>query len=278
MNLEDFCKEIGLPKEMMEKTLEFSRSYDFRCLEPQTAGLFRREAWDASLEALKKALEPDGDGRKMLAVMLLCCGKTWALYQARGLSREIFRDTMGCFSRFVRECRVHRGYWGFDRAFWTPRQLSMELLRIGTLEYELLHTAEGPEVALHIPSDSLLTRENLHSSFTEAVEIIAKAFPLWQAAPFTCESWLLSPELPALLPKSSRILEFQSYFHITGQAESEDYREWVFRDSHSPVENLPESTTLQKNLKAFLLSGGVFHNGSGQAVAGPFVHARTGGL
>lgn len=259
MELKTLCQEIDLPAAAAGRVMEEAGRLDLAALPVE--GLFHREGWASALEALEKALAPDPDGCKILALMLRCCDRTWERYQAQGLSPKVFLDTMGCFSRFVRECRVHRGYWGFDRAFWTPRQLSGVLFRIGTLEYELLPNGT---ISLHIPSDASLEDGAVEDSFRRARALLNEKFPQWREAPVVCASWLLSPELSALLPEKSRILAFQRRFAVTGVEESEDYREWVFKDSHSPLEALPENTTLQKNLKAFLLSGRPFHIGAGR--------------
>ena len=46
-------------------------------------------------------------------------------------------------------------------------------------------------------------------------------------------------------------------FTLLGDDESaQDWREWVFNRSQAAVRNLPEDTTLRRNMKRFLLRGG----------------------
>ena len=77
-----------------------------------------------------------------------------------------------------------------------------------------------------------------------------------------CESWLLSPALSPLLPENSNILKFQRAFDITSvDPEPMDVLEWVFyltgeQQKTAKLTDLPENTFLQRNMKAFLLSGG----------------------
>lgn len=77
-----------------------------------------------------------------------------------------------------------------------------------------------------------------------------------------CESWLLSPALVCLLPEGSNILKFQQSFDLLSQnPEPMDVLEWVFRltegqQKTTPLERLPEETSLQRSMKAFLLHGG----------------------
>ena len=68
---------------------------------------------------------------------------------------------------------------------------------------------------------------------------------------------LLSPVLEELLPDSSRILAFQHRFRILSvNRENTGAIAWIFPGQHEPSEQLPEDTSLQKKMKAFLLSGG----------------------
>ena len=94
----------------------------------------------------------------------------------------------------------------------------------------------------------------------------------------TCESWLLSPVLKDLLPPASRILRFQRAFDLTPgtEDEREAVLQWVFRltapqQKNVSLDALPENTSLQKSMKRFLLSGGVF-----TAASGPLVRPFAG--
>ena len=75
---------------------------------------------------------------------------------------------------------------------------------------------------------------------------------------FICESWLLSPVLKELLPENSKILAFQNRFEIISEnREDRDYIEWVFQaPPGTEIRQLPEKTSLQRNVKRLLLEGG----------------------
>ena len=188
----------------------------------------------------------------------------------KDLPREIMIDTLKCFSRFVREYFASWGEYGFDRGFWTTRQISAKLFRIGELEYELLEEKEKPLLSLHIPSDARLEPALLDESVQKARDFLGRFFPQWQNAPIHCESWLLSLDLESLLPPSSRILGFQRAFDITPCPDGAlgDVLQWVYRltppqQKTVRLDALPESTALQRSMKQYLLSGKTFHPGSG---------------
>ncbi|RSX57476.1 acyltransferase domain-containing protein [Bifidobacterium samirii] len=231
---------------------------------------------DHAVAGHRTAASADPDGLHMLYWMLAAAAvHTAADYRRRGIPAAVFDATMGCFPRFVGEHRVSYGHYGFDRDFWTYRQLSSMLFRIGELEYELVADAAdtgspfacvgSPRViAMHIPSDARLTPDACDESLDLARTFLTRFFPDWIGLPFVCESWLLSPALERLLPADSRILAFQRRFDIlTTDDDAPDWREWVYRRSDAPIADLPEGTSLQRAMKRHLMAGGKVGTGTG---------------
>ncbi len=179
----------------------------------------------------------------------------------KNIPEDIFVTTMGCFSRFVKEHLVSYGCYGFDRGFWTMRQVNAKLFRIGELEYEM-EDGDNKNIQMHIPSDARLDPELLNDSVSKARNFFVKYFPERKNGAILLDSWLLSPALCTLLPGDSRILMFQAAFDVTDtNPDALDYLEWVFKIPGRQIENavitdLPESTSLQKNMKIYLLKGG----------------------
>lgn len=71
-----------------------------------------------------------------------------------------------------------------------------------------------------------------------------------------CDSWMMSPALPQLLPEGSNVLAFQRRFTVESVNEdSLGVLDWVF-PPHKEIGNaLPEDTSLQRRMKAWLLEG-----------------------
>lgn len=204
----------------------------------------------------------DDNGIGILTCMLLAATHSYDLYQTKQIPDPIFIDTMKCFSRFVREYQVYTAEYGFDRSFWCGRQLSLQLFRIDALEFELCNQHGHPYVAIHIPSDASMTPEACKASIAHANRFFTTYFPAYANATMSCTSWLLSPALSKLLPHTSNIRQFQSLFQVDHwNQESKDYLQWVFQTTpNCPLATLPEKTTLQRNMKAYLVQGG--HIGS----------------
>lgn len=267
--MEALCRRIGMPEEVTRRVLALHGDPGFR---PDPEKLTREETWEEGLKELNAALGEDPDGMKMLCCMLRCALEAKGKYRQLGLSDEIYYHTMGCFSRFVGEHLESYGRYGFDRGFWTVRQVSCRLFRIGELEYELIRQDGRPVISLHIPTDVQLRVPLLRQSWEQAREVLSRAFPEYADAPMYCSSWLLSPALHELLPPGSNILAFQRSFSITPlPTPSTGVILWVFKNPKLPPEQYPENTTLQRNLKAHLLAGKPFPNARGFLVEEPFL-------
>ena len=266
--MKTFCRSIGLPEEVLQAVDAIHCDPAFH---PDTHLLRREQTWDQGLEQLQKELDPDPRGFKLLCCQLRCALEAWEDYRRMGISREIYLATMGAFSRFLREHLESYGTYAFDRAFWTVRQISCTLFRIGTLEYELTRRDGVPEISVHIPGDAVLERTEMRRSYLDARAFLRQYFPEYAQARFWCRSWLLSPELSQLLPEHSRILDFQrSFCAQPASTPSTGVRLWVFKNPSLPLDHVPQNTSLQRSLKAFLLAGGEFYDGMGYLSEDPF--------
>lgn len=251
MDYFQLLKAIDLPPQV-ERIME-QRYLQAQRLREQAMALTHETAFQAYQE-LAELLRDDDMG--MLACQLLAAAEAHSRWAELGIPENVFLDTMKCFSRFLRETRVRLGRDCFDRGWWTWRQLSMRLFRLGTLEYELL--PQCGLVSVHIPSDADLSPESVDISLETARDFLGKFYPAYAGVDFVCESWLLSPELTPFLPVGSRILAFQQRFSLhETDSEPMDCLEWLFRvPEDTPLECLPETTTLQRRVKKHLLSGG----------------------
>ena len=68
---------------------------------------------------------------------------------------------------------------------------------------------------------------------------------------------MLSPLLNELLEANSNILYFKQLFELqSADTESMAVLDWVFPGETVTLQDLPETTSLQKKMKLFLLNGG----------------------
>ena len=168
-----------------------------------------------------------------------------------------------CYTRFIDETYKRTGRFYFDRDWWTTRQAGCHLFRIGALEYEISHIDNKINIELHIPSDSDLSPFSVDQSLTNAKKFFDKYYSEIENTEYYCHSWLLDSHLKTMLKEKSNIIEFQKRFEIfdVGEIDTE-FIQWVFNKNSTDTDytDFPEHTSLQRNIKKHLLSGGVIRS------------------
>ena len=214
MQLHELYQKIDLPEEAARRAKEAGRTLDLAALEPFLAGMMAIETAESAYRALSGRLTGDADHWAMLLCQLECARRDADRYRALGAGMDVFAATMKCFTRFLRECAVRNGRMFFDRGWWTYRQLSMRIFRLGALEYELREEGGAPCAGIHIPSDADLSPAAVDDSLAQAAAFFAARMPDFAYDRYTCSSWLLSPALRPFLRSDSNILSFQNRFEI----------------------------------------------------------------
>ena len=258
MDLYELYDLIDLQTEMIQKLKLVGEKIDLKQIDFYLKQLMDRETAVESYRHLKTLLEEDKDNMKMLYCQLECARQVFDQYQKKHIKDTIYKDTMKCFSRFIEECKKKNGRMFFDRDWWTYRQISMSLFRIGELEYEFQKYEGENVIAIHIPSDANLSKGAVDASMKQAEIFFQTYYHDYKYEKYSCDSWLLSPRLKPLLSKKSNILSFQNRFHIVRENnEDKGYIEWLFQvPIDTNYKNLPAKTDLQKKVKEILLNGG----------------------
>lgn len=250
MDIQTLCEGIGLPEEVWLRV----QDVDISPLRELSQLLIVPESAKESYQKLAAVLGQDD--MAMLACQLDAAVRVYRRYRDMDIPDAVYFDTMKCFPRFLEETRRRTGEYRYDRAWWSYRQVSMTLFRIGELEYELLPGERA--ISIHIPSDACFAPEAVDRSFAAWGAFLKRFFPACREFRYICESWLLSPELGKLLMPGSHILSFQRRFTLLREYPGEtDFFQWLFEaGQETPPEALPERTSLQRAVKAHLLSGG----------------------
>ncbi len=256
MTSQELYQLLELPAEIVSVFAEYEKTNPYRASEEIKKLYLCRETSNDGLEQLQKILGDDPLGHKLLWTLLEIARESWEEYVSIGIDVEIFKETMKFITRFL--CTQHKqhGNYHFAWGWWFWRQLSLEEFRVGCLEYELMVENGEKVISLHIPSDADMSPASVDASFDEFNSFLAKYYPDWTDARWLCDSWLLSPALKHLLSSDSNIILFQNRFDIVFV--NDDYMgvlDWVFPTHREINESMPENTSLQKNMKAWLLAG-----------------------
>ena len=265
MDIHTLCEEINLQPEIKSRVLAFSKDFDFTTVAKQLKDFRNYKKMSEALTELQELLGEDTDNIKILSCMLKASADVYDLYQSKGISDEIYFATMKCYPRFISETYQITDKLYFDRYWWTPRQAGCHLFRIGELEYEMKHIDENIVIGIHIPSDVDFSPSAIDNSLVNARQFFTNHYPELSNAEYRCHSWLLDKQLKEMLAKNSNIMSFQERFEIFDEGEiGTDFIEWLYNTRTTDYDNLPENTSLQRNMKKHILSGGVIRNAYGR--------------
>lgn len=230
----EFCRDFGYPEEAVQVLEHAGRVFwddaqTREILEQGQEELLSGHGQNtqAVLESLSQAARLRGI-HPYTAHLVFFIGLSRPLrevYRQRGISMDIYRDSMLDLKWKLLECRQVYGVWGSFVAWWFPGFFDMTRFALGRLQYEkmafgqeyqgpgrILHS-DSPVVNMHVPSSGPLTMAECMDSFKKAYAFYRKDFPEGPI-PFTCCSWLLFPEHERMLPRTSHIRQFQSLFEI----------------------------------------------------------------
>lgn len=258
MTVEELGRGIGMPPEGMACAARHMPAIKIQ-------QEYRRLLLSDEKAFLKKlSMQPEANALALALFLAEAAGQKEA-WNERGLPDTIYFDTMRDLTIWYRECVRRTGTPGLVQWEWLLHSLQGRLLRLGRLQFQPKQMEEslcaagrvcaaGSRVlAVHIPADGRMEPEAVQDSFRRAQRFFAQN----EYEAFYCHSWLLSPVLRQLLPAGSNILYFQSLFCICARDPNDrQMEERVFgcvREDHSEY---PETTSLQKSVKAFLLAGG----------------------
>lgn len=259
MEEKEFYKLLELPEEIADCLLSYGENREEQLPRPIVRALFQRDQWEKGIADLSTWIGTDEDGLKILWEQLNIVRKyTYKEYLRRGIDMKIFAETMKFCNRFLREHKSQWGTYQYIWAWWFPRQMSLNEFRIGALEYEFVDAQER-EIAIHIPSDADMTPASVKESLNCFQAFRKQVFPEWREIVISCDTWMLVPELEQFLGLSSNVVAFQKLFKIDKiDREATWFMDWIYPGYKKINEDLPETTTLQRKLKRFLLDGNAF--------------------
>ena len=200
-----------------------------------------------------------------LAVILVCAVRARKEYEKRGIPDSIFLDTMSDIKIWCSNADNK----GIKNYGWLKNHLKLELFRLGrlqfqlyecknkTLNYKKLPFSYGEKlIYVHIPQGERLDTERCKASFRKAETFFKKYFPEYEYKWYFCESWLLFEGNKNFMAENSNILAFASLFdHRYSVKIDEQAIERIFGKRQLFKRNYPESTSLQRRAKKYMLSG-----------------------
>lgn len=217
-------------------------------------------------------------------------------YEKKGISDEIFFDTMNDIKIWINDCRDNLHSTGLNELNWIMHHMNMNIFKIGRLQYQKMfyympnaYKKNGVEIKfgdkiwnVHICRGEKLSIDACEKSFYMAQEFIKEYFPEYPDNKFMCHSWLLYPANKEFMPESSNILKFPELWDVVSHREdpASAYR-WLFSvryknkemlknkkktGSYGCTEKLPQKTVMQQKGVEYILNGGTLGDGFGVKV------------
>jgi len=177
----------------------------------------------------------------------------------RGIPKEITVATLKDINVWFKNYMTVTGKIGIGEWDWLRYHYTGRMFRLGRLQFHIIKKDGREYINTHIPQDEPLIESECIESFDIARKFFKKYFPDCTADRFICSSWLLSENLTEILSEGSNIVRFMKLWTKTtvDEDDSAQAKGRVFGfDFDGNVENAPENTSLQKNLKKYLLDGG----------------------
>lgn len=266
--LREFSLRINLPQEYIREITDLykkeSRHIDRLSAKKLTAVTYGK------ILSTEKLLKGDRAYTYLLTAILLKAKETQKLYREKGISDEVFYDTMKDITVWSENFRQEKGFTGIDNLMWIQNHLNCKIFRLGRLQFQPFPFYLPPCVSkekrksagikigakvlnVHIPQGEKLIKKECEKSFAMAEEF----FRDYPYKAFICDSWLLCERNREFMSEDSNIIRFAEMFDILGSTDNPAQTvERVFGKKETIPLLYPESTALQRQCKAYILSGG----------------------
>lgn len=262
--LEAFSEKIELPSESADEIISLYKK-DARHIERLSEKKFNtvscgRIILSEKLKKRKKAYT------YILAAVLLKAQDTFEKYREKGINEDVFYETMKDITVWSENHRRKNSSVGLGNIMWIQNHLNCKIFRLGRLQFQPflfylpVYAKKRTDIKVgekvlnvHIPQGEKLLREECEKSFRMAEEFFCD----YNYKGFICESWLLCERNRDFMSEGSNIIRFSEMFEILGSSENSSQTiERVFEKKEKDAWLYPENTSLQKQCKEYILSGG----------------------
>ncbi|MBQ9336165.1 MAG: hypothetical protein IJS14_02560 [Lentisphaeria bacterium] len=160
--------------------------------------------------------------------------------------------------------------WSEDASGWRGNPVSPggftspEAITLSRDEWEPVLEPGDPVINIHIPESGPLKPVDCKKSVLRARDFFAEYLPDYHWKAFLCDSWLLDPQLPKILPPTSNIIAFQNAGYLLpfpGEADTV-FRCFGVKGARDGVATVPLRSSLQHTFARFLKEGHRFHYGA----------------
>ena len=273
-----FCDEFQYPEEAKQTLLtgyhQLSENKEVNRIYTEYIEQYRKgdlKDFNKALETLYSAAELCGVHKYTIALLFLIglSKQLRKIYEDRGISYQIYYDSMCDLKWKLFECKKMHDVWGSFVAEWEAGFFRLELFALGRLQFEIIKSSKSyekdghtihvgdPVINVHIPSCGPLLHEDCLESYRRAAVFFQDRFQE-KPIPFVCNSWLLFPPNKEILSKDSHIVAFMKDYDIISTnfyENGSDLWRVFYKERKKDPKELPRDTSLQRGYADWLMKG-----------------------
>ena len=272
--MKKFCNRIGFPSEATEFLYcTYNEMKLDEKFEDAMDSFFCTDT-DEYIDMLQSISEESGVNRYTVDMLFLikAARPLRYIYRQKGLSDELYWETIQDLRYKLIECKHMYGVWGTFVLEWFRGFYQCKRFKLGRLQYEMIEfkhdykdiIKKGDTVLnCHIPSCGPLMSEEVEQSFAMAREF-------FNVDVITCHSWLLYPPHYEVFPENSNMRKFYEFFDVIESKSDENCDLWrvFYKSKFEDVEPSDIKTTLHKRFYEFLGKGNKMGEGLGVVMNG----------
>lgn len=234
--------------------------------------------FQAAIDKADRVAEQLGIYEYTTELLLFCCfsRRTKAEYAKRGLSEQIFHDSMMDLKYKLDECKAVRGIVGSFVAKWFSGFFQLTRFALGRLQFELIDfgfdyekdgkvlTPESKVINVHIPrTGTPIDKESCDAAYAQAKAFFASKID--GPIAFYCSSWLLYPENKQILSPKSNTYRFMSQYDVIRFGIDKNLSNlWrLFDTDEKRWDRLPADSSMRRAYVEHLKNGGKLGWGKG---------------
>jgi len=207
---------------------------------------------------------------------------TRELHRRRSISDEISLATMADIGRNMLVHRKRHGTHGLAAPDWLTLHPRGMIYQLGRLQFErakidkhtgneigaagLPYKTGAPDLSIHIPDFmGTMSQEACDDSFDQARAFFPLHFADEEYHIAVCNSWLLDEQLKEYLSPDSNTIKFQRRFRGIRAAgwNNDGPLRFVFGPTDTPLDELPQATSIQRAVVEHIKAGRTWHGGMG---------------
>ncbi len=177
-----------------------------------------------------------------------------------GVNKQILSATLSAVDMYITANQKRMGVTGTSGYHaWLPRYAMGKLFRIGAFQFEI-HSNDI--IGVHIPRGTRLNVADNLINFREALEFFNNHYPEYDFKTFGTSSWLLNPHIEKIMGRPTNITRFGDMFERLKENHAEEgvYINLFGMAKPQNLNDLPEETSMQRNVKRYLMDGNVFND------------------